>query len=885
MPFLFAHYAAVAVQPMSTDPRAQRWAQVSSWFDQLIDLSAAAQELALAELSERDAELAAEVRAMLIADARTQGVLEQREDVLAPVAAEANPEFGPSWRVQHLLGRGGMGEVWLAQRQQGDVVQTAAVKLLKRGMDSEALLQRFLQERRILAKLNHPAIASLLDAGVTPEGRPYLAMDYICGEPLTTFARAQALGLEARLRLLAEVARVVDYAHRQLIVHRDLKPSNVLVDADGHPHLLDFGIAKVLGDDTDELVQTATGVRVLSPAYAAPEQVRGEEVGVAADVYGLGVLLYQLSAGRLPHRRSGRMEMLAQEVTGERATRPSVAAAELESSAELPALTERVGWSRRLRGDLDTLILKAIHPEAERRYASAAALAEDIDRFLAGRPIRARPDSRGYRMRKFIRRHRLGVIAASIGLAGLLAGLALALWQADRAQQAARAAEQARVQVEREFARSEATKDFLVRSLDLAGIYQSGRRLSVDDLMLAMAERIDSELAEEPSAQGELRVVIGQSLVELGQPERGLALAERGRAQLAALYPQPTPLMAKVLTNIAILKRKGGDYPGAEAAVRESMAILDQLPGDQRLNRLENRTVLDHILALRGHWAAALANGEARLAERMELLGGEDPGLAVDYNNVAVAYARMDRYADALAAYDRCAELLVAGGVADSARMAGVERGRATLFGRLGRFDEAQAALAKADQMRRRNLPPEHPDQRDTAFGSAVLARLSGDAARSQQRLSEILAMATAQDARRGDYRYELARSELALGHWSQALPLLRQAADELEQAAGGAHPFAIHARALAAFTEWRLGAAASAIGLRLAEYAAAMDELGLGGLDEAAEIVLMRSQLAAAQGDALQARELAARAAGRYADLRIGAPTWLGTDADLTRR
>ena len=864
----------------STDPRAQRWAQVSSWFDQLIDLSAAAQELALAELAERDAELAAEVRAMLIADARTQGVLEQREEVLAPVAAEANPEFGPNWRVQHLLGRGGMGEVWLAQRHQGDVVQTAAVKLLKRGMDSEALLQRFLQERRILAKLNHPAIASLLDAGVTPEGRPYLAMDYICGEPLTTFARAHALGLDARLRLLAEVARVVDYAHRQLIVHRDLKPSNVLVDADGHPHLLDFGIAKVLGDDTDELVQTATGVRVLSPAYAAPEQVRGEEVGVAADVYGLGVLLYQLTAGRLPHRRSGRMEMLAQEVTGERATRPSVAAAELENSTELPALTERVGWSRRLRGDLDTLILKAIHPEAERRYASAAALAEDIGRFLSGRPIRARPDSRSYRLRKFVRRHRLGVIAASIGLAGLLAGLALAVWQADRAQQAARAAEEARVQVEREFARSEATKDFLVRSLDLAGLYQSGRRLSVDDLMLAMAERIDTELAAEPSAQGELRVVIGQSLVELGQPERGLALAERGRAQLAALYPEPTPLMAKVLTNIAILKRKSGDYPGAEAAVRESLAILDRLPGDQRLNRLENRTVLDYILALRGNWAAALANGEARLAERMELLGGEDPGLAVDYNNVAVAYARMDRYADALAAYDRCANLLVAGGLADSARMAGVERGRAALYARLGKFDEAQAALAKADQLRRRNLPPEHPDQRDTAFGSAVLARLGGDAARSQQRLSELLATSPEADPRRGDYPYELARSEIVLGHWELALPLSQQAAGELERSAGGTHPFAIHARALAAYVRWRLGAAAPAIGRELAQYADALDQLGLAGLDEAAEIQLMRAQIATAQGEQAEAGEFAAGAAKRYAELGIAAPVWLSAEA-----
>jgi serine/threonine-protein kinase len=861
---------------MSADPRAQRWAEVSRYFDQLIDLSAAAQELALAELAARDPALADEVRALLIADARTQGVLEQREEVLAPVAAEASPEFGPSWRVQRLLGRGGMGEVWLAERHQGDVVQTAAVKLLKRGMDSQALLQRFLQERRILGKLNHPAIASLLDAGVAPDGRPYLAMDFICGEPLTHYARSRALGLEQRLALLAEVARVVDYAHRQLIVHRDLKPSNVLVDEEGHPHLLDFGIAKVLGDDTDELVQTATGVRVLSPAYAAPEQVRGEEVGVAADVYGLGVLLYELAAGRLPHRRSGRMELLAQEVTGERAMRPSVAAAELAQSADLPPMSERVGWSRRLRGDLDTLILKAIHPEAERRYASAAALAEDIDRYLGGRPIRARPDSRGYRMRKFVRRHRLGVFAAGIGLFGLLVGLAVAVWQADRAYLAARAAEQARQQVEREFARSEATKDFLVRSLDLAGLHQSGRRLSVDDLMLAMAERVDTELVEQPSAQGELRVVIGQSLFELGQPERGLALVERGRAQLAELNPQPTPLMAKVLTSQAILKRKSGDLSGAEAAARESLAILDRLPGDHNRNRLENRTVLDYILALRGNWAAALANGEARLAERRALLGDNDPGLAVDYNNLAVAHARMDRYADALAAYARCAELLVAGGIGDSARMAGVERGRAALLARLGQFKEAQALLARADQMRRRNLPSGHPDQRDTAFASAVMARLAGDAERARTRLAEILAAGTEQDPRRGDYQYELGRSEIVLRQWRAAQAQLVAAADALERAASGSHPLALHARALAAYANWRQGGTAEIADLRLADAWVALDRLGLSGLDEAAEILLMRSAVAAALGNHVDANSLRNSATERYAALGIAPPMWV---------
>jgi tetratricopeptide (TPR) repeat protein len=383
-------------------------------------------------------------------------------------------------------------------------------------------------------------------------------------------------------------------------------------------------------------------------------------------------------------------------------------------------------------------------------------------------------------------------------------------------------------------------------------------------------------MLDQPSAQGELRVVIGQSLFELGQPERGLALAERGRAQLATLHPGPTPLMAKVMTNIAILKRKSGDLPGAEAAVRESMAILDRLPGDQRRNRLENRTILDYILALRGNWMAALANGQARLAERMELLGGDDLGLAVDYNNLAVAYARIDRYAEALAAYARCTELLVAGGVGDSARMAGVERGRANLLGRLGHFDEAQAVLARADQMRRRNLPPEHPDHRDTAFGSAVLARLTGDAARSRQRLTEILASAAEQDPRRGDYRYELGRSEFALGQWRTAQESLTGAAEELERVAGGSHPIAIHARALAAYAHWRQGGAAQVADLRLADAWVQFDRLNLSGLDEAAEILLMRSALAAALGNEADAKSFRTSAERRYAALGIAPPRWV---------
>lgn len=812
----------------------QRWARVSALFDQLIDLPLTEQDAAIVALSIEDPSLAAEVRAMLDADARTQGLLDRREEVLAPIAADTRPELGPGWQVQRLLGRGGMGEVWLAERHQGDVVQCAAVKLLKRGMDTQALLQRFLQERRILARLNHPAIAGVLDAGVTSDGRPFLAMDYICGQPLTAWARSRQLPLEARLTLLAQVARAVDYAHRQLVVHRDLKPSNVLVDDDGLPHLLDFGIAKVLGDDTDELVLTATGVRVLSPAYAAPEQVRGDDVGVAADVYGLGVLLYELVVGRLPHRRSGRMEMLAQEITDERATRPSIAAIENESNELLPDNIERVPWGRRLRGDLDTLILKAIHPEAERRYGSAALLAEDIERYLGGRPIRARPDSRGYRLRKFLLRHRVGVIASVVALSGLLVGLALALWHAEKARLSAQMADEARAQAEREYERSEATKDFLIRNLDFSSLQRQGTQMTVDDWISTLAERVD-ELHDHPSSQAELRVVIGHSLVALGQTQRGRELAEQGAEQLSLLYPGTSLLMAQNLNSLALVRRRAGDLTGAESAIQKSMQMLDELPGDHRLLRLQNRTVLDYVLALRGGWVEALANTRARLADRMDLLGANDPGLAVDYNNLAVALTRMDDYAGALAAYDRCLELLAASGQGKGLRAATVERGRALLMERLGRPAEADQLLERVRAMRSAGLGDNHPDQIDTQYARAQLLRLRRQPAQALELLQPILDAARADDPRLPEYRYERGRLLLALGNWDAAAADLETAAAHyLTLASGASHPLAVHAGALTAYARAH-GTEAAAISLRAA--IAELERLELGASDEAAEL------------------------------------------------
>lgn len=451
---------------MSTaDPA--RWARVGAEFDRIVELEPEAQRAALAALASDDPALAAEVEALIAADAQADGLLEHREEALAPIAADQRPDLGGGWRVIEAIGRGGMGEVWLAESLGGGVGRRAAVKLLKRGMDSEALLERFLQERRILGRLSHPAIAGMLDAGITPDGRPFLAMEYIRGEPITAYARRAGLGLTARIRLLAEVADAVDHAHRQLVVHRDLKPGNVLVDEDGRPHLLDFGIAKVLGEDTDQLVVTATGVRVLSPAYAAPEQVRGEDVSVAADVYGLGVLLYELLTGRLPHQRSGRVERLAQEISEERALRPSSAASDA-------ALALQVPWARRLAGDLDTILLKAIHPEPERRYASAAALADDLRRYLSGRPIHARPDRGWYRFGKFLSRHRLAAVLTLAGLALLMGSLGWSLGQSRQARAEALAAQSVLRQQDERLAEAAARSATVARGLDELAALEGG---------------------------------------------------------------------------------------------------------------------------------------------------------------------------------------------------------------------------------------------------------------------------------------------------------------------------------------------------------------------------------------------------------------------------
>ncbi len=315
---------------------------------------------------------------------------------------------GP-YRLLRLIGHGGMGSVYLAERADGEVEQRAAIKLLRYGGDDPAFRDRFLRERQILARLSHPAIGRLLDAGHTAGGQPYLAMDYIEGIPIDAYS--ERLDLSGKLRLFRQVCDAVSYAHSNLIVHRDLKPSNILVDREGRPKLLDFGIAKIL-DASQDQERTSTALHALTPQYASPEQVSGEAITTASDVYSLGVLLYRLLTGRFPY------EIPA-------LTPTAVAHVVCEVEPAPPDVSD----------DLDNILLMALRKDPSRRYFSVQHLADDIDRALANRPVMARPDTIGYRAAKFVRRNRVSVSAATLALAAIIAGSVVAIYQARIAEQ------------------------------------------------------------------------------------------------------------------------------------------------------------------------------------------------------------------------------------------------------------------------------------------------------------------------------------------------------------------------------------------------------------------------------------------------------------------
>lgn len=413
---------------------AERWRRVEALVDGALDLAPADRPAFLRVIEQDDAALAEEVAAILRAGIAEGGVLAEPLDafgaaLMAAVAHEEVGAGGPAagrigpYRIVCEIGAGGMGTVFRAERDDGEFSRTVALKLVRRGLHHDPrMVRRFREERQILAQLQHPHIARLLDGGITTDGLPYFAMELVPGQPINAYCATHRLAVEERLRLFTLVCDAVEYAHRRGVIHRDLKPSNILVTSDGTPRLLDFGIARLAAIDHDAAAGlTRTGERILTPEYASPEQVRGELASAGSDVYALGVLLYELLTGELPFpRRERTTHELERAILEDDPTRPSTVVTRRAAGH----VDHDTALGRRLRGDLDAIILKALAKERERRYATVEALAEDVRRHLAGLPVRARGGERIYAARRFVRRHR---VAAFVALSIISLGTSAAL--------------------------------------------------------------------------------------------------------------------------------------------------------------------------------------------------------------------------------------------------------------------------------------------------------------------------------------------------------------------------------------------------------------------------------------------------------------------------
>ena len=643
----------------------ERWREVKDLFDRALERPDAERAAWLAAERERDADLAAEVDRLLEAHDSAGTFLERPaiEQVAGTAApAELPDRIGP-YTIQSELGHGGMGTVYLASRSGDGFVQTVALKLVRRGMDSDFILSRFRSERRILAGLEHPGIARLLDGGSTEAGSPYFVMEYIAGRHLLDDARARELSVRARLRLFLEVCETVAYAHRHLVVHRDIKPSNILVTPEGVPKLLDFGLAKLLRPEGDGPAdgRTETALRLLTPDYASPEQVRGEPVTTATDIYSLGVVLYELLTGKRPYRVTGRSpEAIARAVCEEEPERPSAAASAL-------------------RGDLDNVVLMALAKEPERRYASVEQFAEDIRRHLEGRPVAARRVTLAYRAGKFVTRHKAGV-AASAAAVLLLAGATVVAFEQAREARRERAAAERHFNEVRELADS-FLFEFHDAIKDLPGSTPA-RQLVVKRALeylekLSRLKANDAALQREVATAYERVAKVQGGLLEshLGDTQGAVESLKKARALREALArANPGTVddqvsLGETLLQSSEVRLAEGDAGAAVTDARRGVGMLataaSRAPSDRTLEArvARGRRTLGLALASGGDRTAALSELDAA-AKTFETLAAADPAvpgyrreLAITHQMVVHALGGSHDRDRAAASYARAVEL------------------------------------------------------------------------------------------------------------------------------------------------------------------------------------------------------------------------------------
>ena len=664
-----------------------RWREIENLFNQALEVPDAERDAWLVSSCGADEELLREVRTLLANDSTAAETLSASvREAITSLPSSRTPKYAGPYELIGEIGRGGMGTVYKARRADHAYEAVVAVKLVRPGMDTDFVLSRFRQERQSLAKLNHPNIARLMDGGTTADGVPYIVMEYIDGVRINEYCRREKLTLEQRLRLMLPVCLATDHAHRHFIVHRDIKPGNVLVDNTGTPKLLDFGICKLLHANPLETAETLTKeVGMLTPDYASPEQVLGESISPRSDVYSLGAVLYELLTGTRPHRFDKPNLLAIEEVI---CHAPIVAPSDASTGET----------SRMLRGDLDNILLRALEKDPRHRYESAAALAEDIRRYLEHEPVSARPAGRLYRARKFVRRHRVitGAIAAVLAVSSV--GTVVALRQARRAEARERqirtmarvflydvhdsvrdlpgatAARQKIVQTALGYldalAGSQPNEPELLRELaggyeriaDLQGGDARGANLGQSRAALANYDKaigyFDRLLAIQPADRAGAidRLNVLRRRADLQTQSAGTRSTlttydqvEAGARKLARQYPgdeATQSLLADVLTVTARRSREAGDLPLARTRSEEALALTLRLSEAAPGNRLRMQAVASAESAL-GMTLARIGDLEnaAKLYQssvaRGEHLTASDPQNTSAKRNLMIAYSHL----------------------------------------------------------------------------------------------------------------------------------------------------------------------------------------------------------------------------------------------------
>lgn len=669
------------------------------------------------------------------------------DDTLPDVAGNL---IGP-YRIVRSLGQGGMGEVFLAQRADDHFHQQVAIKLVRRGLLSRHVQGRLKQERQILASLDHPNIARLYDGGTTSDGTPYIVMEYVDGEPIDIYCDKRGLNVEQRLRLFMTVCSAVHRAHQNLIVHRDLKPSNILVTPDGAPKLLDFGIAKMLDDRAmmHTLAMTQADVRVMTPDHASPEQIRGDLISTASDIYVLGVLLYELLSGCKPYTlRGNRLAELERAICEDAsppvstvftAAQPQLNESVLQIAAQRSMTVAKL--RRELRGDLDNIVMMAMRKEPERRYSSVEQFAADIQRHLDGMPVLARPDSWNYRAGKFVRRHVL-VVSLSAVFVVLLMGFTVTIYlQSNRITVERDVAQAERLRAEAQRERAEAVSSFLIDSFRLADPFSQGRggQITAREILDNGAARISRELRDQPALQATVLDTIGSAYLGLGLPNEAQPLIERGLTVRRQLFGAGSVDVARSLYSLNRVYEKKGDLDTSERLARDSLGINRQLTGENSLETAGSQCRLGVILQEKGALTAAEQLFQSCLDIRSARLGAHDEQVAAPLDNLAQnAWLRND---------NARAEALLRQALEIDRRTRTEEHPQYLRhLLRLARvtYDKGDAAAAeplfqKSVELHRRVLGDEHPETIDTLSALGTFLTEIGRLDEAQRLLQQVL--------------------------------------------------------------------------------------------------------------------------------------------------